>query len=181
MEFAEMLAKSLDLIGTVRPFRGTIAGTCRSLQVLLSSAPDVDVSYSEPSLPFSIFISCLPVTGKDRVERLAESLVHEALHLPLSLVERLEPLVGEFFREERIFSPWRGEWRTARGLHHAVYVFANLRFFWRQVASSRPGSASFARARIETIDGELAAASPLLESRSLTPVGRRLATSFLTY
>lgn len=181
MGFAQMLAKSLDLIGMVRPLQGTIAGTCRSLHVLLPPAPDVDVSCSEPSLPCSIFVSCPPATEKDRVERLAENLVHEALHLQLSVVERLEPLVSEIPREEPVFSPWRGEGRTVRGLLHAVYVFGNLRFFWGQVASSRPGSASFARARIETIDREMTAASPLLESRSLTPAGRRLATSFLTH
>ena len=180
LQFAETLAKSLDLIEMVRPLQGTIAGTCRSLHVLLPPAPDFDVSCSDPSLPNSIFVSCPPVTEKDRVERLAENLVHEALHLQLSLVERLEPLVSDVSREEPIFSPWRGEGRTVRGLLHAVYVFGNLRFFWGQVASSRPGSASFAGVRIETIDSEMAAASPLLESRSLTPAGRRLAMSFLT-
>ena len=180
MGFAETLAKSLDLIGMVRPLQGTIAGTCRSLHVLLPPAPDVDVSCSDPSLPHSIFVSCPPDTKEDRVERLAENLVHEALHLQLSLVEGLEPLVSEIPREELLFSPWRGERRTVRGLLHAVYVFGNLRFFWGKIASSRPGSASFARARIETIDSEMAAASHLLESRSLTPTGRRLATSFLT-
>ena len=179
MGFAETLAKSLDLIGTVRPLQGTIAGTCRSVHVLLPPAPDVDVSCSDPSLPHSIFVSCPPATEEDRVERLVENVAHEALHLQLSLVERLEPLVGEIPFEEPVFSPWRGEGRTVRGLLHAVYVFGNLRFFWGQVALIRPGSASFAGARIETIDGEMAAASHLLESRSLTPAGRRLATSFL--
>ena len=179
MGFAETLAKSLDLIGTVRPLQGTIAGTCRSVHVLLPPAPEVDVSYSEPSYPFSIFVSCPPATEEDRVERLAENVVHEALHLQLSLVERLEPLVGEISREELVFSPWRGEGRTVRGLLHAVYVFGNLRFFWGRVASRHPGAGSFGRARIETINSEMAAASHLLESRSLTPAGRRLATSFL--
>ena len=179
MGFAETLAKSLELIGMVRPLQGTVAGTCRSVHVLLPPAPDFDVSCSDPSLPHSIFVSCPPATEEDRVERLAENVAHEALHLQLSLVERLEPLVGEIPRDEPIFSPWRGEGRTVRGLLHAVYVFGNLRFFWGQVASIRPCSASFAGVRIETIDSEMAAASHLLKSRSLTPAGRRLATSFL--
>jgi len=180
MQFAETLAKSLDLIGTVRPLQGTIAGTCRSVHVLLPPTQGVDVSCSEPSHPFSIFVSCPPVTEEDRVERLAENVAHEALHLQLSLVERLDPLVGEIPREEPVYSPWRGEGRTVRGLLHAVYVFGNLRFFWGRVASIHPRSASFARVRIETIDREMIAASHLLESPSLTPAGRRLATSFLT-
>ena len=180
MGFAETLAKSLDLIGTVRPLQGTIAGLCRSVHVLVPPAPEVDVSCSEPSLPHSLFVSCPPAPEENRVERLAENVAHEALHLQLSLVERLEPLVEEIPREEPVFSPWRGEGRTVRGLLHAVYVFGNLRFFWGRVASSRPCAASFERARIETINSEMAAASHLLESRSLTPAGRRLATSFLT-
>ena len=180
MGFAETLAKSLDLIGTVRPLQGTIAGLCRSVHVVVPPAPGVDVSCSEPSLPHSLFVSCPPAPEENRVERLAENVAHEALHLQLSLVERLEPLVEEIPREEPVFSPWRGEGRTVRGLLHAVYVFGNLRFFWGRVASSRPGSASFAGARIETINSEMAAASHLLESRSLTPAGRRLATSFFT-
>lgn len=179
MGFAETLAQSLDIIGTVRPLQGTIAGTCRSVHVLLPPAPDFDASCSDPSLPHFLFVSCPPAPEEDRVECLAENVAHEALHLQLSLVERLEPLVEEIPREEPVFSPWRGEGRTVRGLLHAVYVFGNLRFFRGQVVSIRPGSASFAGARVETIDSEMAAVSHLPESRSLTPAGRRSATSFL--
>ena len=179
--FPAALTKSLDLIRLSAPLLGTVAGTCRSLHVLLAPDRDFDVSFSDPSLPFSVFVSCPPVGERDRVERLAENLVHEALHLQLSLVETAEPLLIDLPEavEEPVFSPWKGEGRTVRGLLHAVYVFGNLRCFWKCIAARVPGSSSFASRRIETIEYEMAQALHLAESRSLTPAGRKLAASFL--
>ena len=142
-------------------------------------ATDFDTSYSDPSLPLSVFVSCPLPAERNRVERLAENIVHEALHLQLSLVERIQPLVIDDSDEELVVSPWKEEWRTVRGLLHAVYVFGNLRSFWKGVAAERPESSSFARARIQTIDSEMARATHLAGDRTLTAAGRRLATSIL--
>ena len=179
MGFLAALTKSLDLIRPAAPLLGTVAGICRSLHVLLAPDRDFDVSFSDPCLPFSVFVSCPPVGEQDRVERLAENLVHEALHLQLSLVETVEPLVIDLPEEEPVFSPWKGEGRTVRGLLHAVYVFGNLRCFWKCIAARASGSSSFANRRIETIEYEMAQALHLAESRSLTPAGRKLTASFL--
>ena len=179
MGFLAVLTKSLDLIRLAAPLLGTVAGICRSLHVLLAPDRDFDVSFSDPCLPFSVFVSCPPVGDRDRAERLAENLVHEALHLQLSLVETVEPLVIDLPEEEPVFSPWKGEGRTVRGLLHAVYVFGNLRCFWKCIAARVSGSSSFASRRIETIEYEMAQALHLAESRSLTPAGRKLAASFL--
>ena len=54
MGFPQTLETSLDLIRTVLPLQGTVAGLCRSLHVLAASGTDVDVSCSDPSLPFSM-------------------------------------------------------------------------------------------------------------------------------
>ena len=179
MEFLRTLVSSLQFIGMDLPLAGTVAGLCRSLHVLIASGRDFDVSYSDPSLPLSVFVSC-PLPGeRNRVKRLAESIVHEALHLQLSLVERVEPLVIDGPDEDPVFSPWKDELRTVRGLVHAVYVFGNLRHFWNGVASKCPESSSFAQTRIQTIDAEMVGAAHLVEDRSLTVAGRRLAASFL--
>ena len=179
MEFRPTLVSSLEFIGMDHSLEGTVAGLCRSLHVLIASGRDFDVSYSDPSLPLSVFVSC-PLPGeRNRVERLAESIVHEALHLQLSLVERVEPLVIDGPDEDPVFSPWKDELRTVRGLVHAVYVFGNLRHFWNGVASKCPESSSFAQTRIQTIDAEMVGAAHLVEDRSLTVAGRRLAASFL--
>ena len=180
MEFRQTLVSSLDFIGMDLPLEGTVAGLCRSLHILIASGRDFDVSYSDPSLPLSVFVSCPLPTERNRVERLAENIVHEALHLQLSLVERVQPLVIDDPDEEPVFSPWKDEWRSVRGLLHAVYVFGNLRSFWKSVALKRPESASFARSRIQTIDVEMAKAAHLASNKSLTAEGRRLATSLLS-
>ena len=180
MKFRQTLVSSLDLIGTDRPIEGTVAGLCRTLHVLVASGRGLDVSYSDPSLPLSAFVSCPLASERDRVERLAENVVHEALHLQLSLVERVQPLVIDGPDDEPVFSPWKDEWRTVRGLVHAVYVFGNLRSFWKDVASKRPESSSFAQARIQTIDTEMDGAAHLVKNKSLTAAGLRLATSFLS-
>ena len=179
MGFPEILERSLALIRTVLPLQGTVAGLCRSLHVLAASGGNFDVSYSDPSLPFSVFVSCPPATERDRVERLAENIAHEALHLQLTLVETIESLVIDVPNEPSVFSPWRNEQRNALGLVHAVYVFGNLRHFWKCVAAELPQSSSFAQSRIEMIDSEMDAAKQLLGCRTLTATGRRLATSFL--
>ena len=113
------------------------------------------------------------------MERLAENIVHEALHLQLTLVDTIEPLVIDDPNEAQVFSPWRNEPRNVLGLVHAVYVFGNIRHFWKRVAAELPESSSFAQSRIEAIDSEMDAAKQLLGSRTLTATGRRLATSFL--
>ena len=181
MRFMETLAKSLDLIRLVRPLHGTVAGMCRSLHVLLASCRHLDISYSDPSLPFSIFVSCPPVTEENRVERLAENVIHEALHLQLSLVERVEPLIIDGAEHELVFSPWKEGERTMRGLLHAVYVFGNLRCFWKRVAPNCPNSSIFAENRIETINQEMSSVRHLLDSPLLTATGRCLASASIIF
>ena len=179
MGFEEVLAKSLDLIRFVPPLYGTVAGVCRSAHVLLASTKDYDVSYSDPFLPFSIFFSC-PAEGEPhRRERLAENILHEALHLQLSLIERIQPLVADEAKEQEVFSPWRQEERSIGGLLHAIYVFGNLRCFWRQAACRRPPLATFAKARLDSINSEVRAAVDLVEPRYLTSLGRSISKSFL--
>ena len=112
--FHGVLSNALDLVRSVPPLLGTVAGLCRSLHVLIATGIDFDSSYSDPSLPYSIFVSCPPPTALHRVERLAENIVHEALHLQLSLVEAAEPLVLENQEETRLFSPWKNEPRTVQ-------------------------------------------------------------------
>ena len=180
MNFRQVLSNSLELIGMNPSLQGSVTGLCRSLHVLIAADRNFDVSYSDPILPLSVFVSC-PLPGERyRLERLAENIVHEALHLQLSLVERVQPLVADDSNQKPVFSPWKDEVRTVRGLVHAVYVFGNLRHFWKDVASKRSKSRSFARARIQTIDSEFARASHTVDNISLTDAGRLLATSFIS-
>ena len=178
--FRRILTKSLDLIRVVGSLQGTVSSLCLSLHPLLAPDTRIDVSYSDPDVPFSVFVSCPLDTERNAAERLAESLVHEALHLQLSLVECTEPLIADASEGKLVFSPWAGEGRTVRGLLHAVYVFGNIRFFWEHIVSNVPDSASFARTRIATINEEMGNAVHLAGNDWLTATGQRLASSFLT-
>lgn len=177
--FQDALSTALDLIRTVPPLLGTVAGLCRSLHVIVASESDLDASFSDPSLPFSVFVSCPPPTARWREERLAENIAHEALHLQLSLVESVKPLVVDSRSEARLFSPWKNELRTVHGLMHGVYVFANLRYFWNCIASANAERSFFAERRIDEIDRELAVVQDFSNYAALTSTGRRLARALL--
>ena len=181
LRFRELMIKAIALIREIDPFGRTVVTLCRSVHPLIAPDADTDVSYSDPRLPFSVFVSAPPPTQPDAVERLSENLVHEALHLQLSLVERILPMVvsNPMGEAEQIFSPWAGDGRSVRGLLHGVYVFGNLRCFWERVAEQVPVSSGFASDRIAVIGGQMIEASHLRFRAELTPAGRRLATTLL--
>jgi hypothetical protein len=112
---------ALAVINQMPSLMRTVAKLVRSLHVIESEKEDHDVSFSEPSIPFSIFVS---VPNKritnDRL-RVAEAIIHETMHLQLTLMERIQPLVTR--SEKRYFSPWRQEPRNAQSLLHGIYVF----------------------------------------------------------
>ena len=176
--FLDLLASSLALIYGVSAARGTVRGMCRSLHVLLAAGSDYDVSFSDPTLPFSIFVSCPPIGADYRIERLAECIFHEALHLQLSLIDAIEPLVYESSSEIKVFSPWKGEHRTLLGMIHALYVFGNLQRFWNILSVTTPQSRYFAQGRAQCIQPEIGHAADLLNDQPLTPIAHRILSVF---
>jgi HEXXH motif-containing protein len=97
-------------------------------EVLLLDAPDDwhDVSHSEPRWPHLIFVSLPPPTPVGDL-RLVEAIVHEAMHLNLSLAEGHTSLIAA---DAQLYSPWRSTDRPSGGVLHGAYVFAVLlRFF----------------------------------------------------
>ena len=177
--FLDTLMDSTVLIQEKREIQATVAAMCRSLHPLISDDCDVDISFSDPALPFSIFVSCPPLRAKYGAERLAEGIIHEALHLQLSLFEKADPLIVNSSHETLIYSPWKGEGRTLQGLVHGIYVFGNLRAFWTDVVKRRPQSVEFGKARVCAIEAEMASIAHMVNSSNLTTSGRRLASSFL--
>jgi HEXXH motif-containing protein len=96
--------------------------------LIVLEPPDAhhDVSHSEPRWPDLIFVSLPPATPVGDI-RLAEAVVHEAMHLNLSLAENRVQLVAD---DRKLYSPWRSKDRPASGVLHGTYVFAVLlRFF----------------------------------------------------
>ena len=117
----QTLSEALTLVAQVPSLGQSIQMLVKSTHLLRPDGPTMDTSFSEPRLPFSIFVSVPPGRIEDDASRVAEAIVHEAMHLQLSLVERQVPLIGNSRIE--IFSPWRSEIRDASGLLHALYVF----------------------------------------------------------
>ena len=177
--FVETLIDALALIRRNPIIHGSVAGMCRSLHVLVCHDREVDVSFSDPELPFSVFVSYPSEGTQYRVERLAESIIHEALHLQLTLVDKVEPLVLGNDDDALIYSPWKEEKRNLKGLVHGVYVFGNLREYWTDIVDRKSESARFGRARVSAIETELSNLTHLVNSRNLTTLGRRLVSSFL--
>lgn len=136
------------------------------------------MSYSDPLLPFSIFVG---IEGSEQANgdmRLAEGILHECMHLQLTLIEETVTMVSA--KDERHYSPWQGTMRPSKGVLHGLYVFRVIQDFHRALLESgslRPGERTYLTRRIDTIEDEVAAVGDLAASRDLTEAGRRLAAA----
>lgn len=113
--------EALELLGGVPEVLPTVSSLVRALHLIDPADDEIDISFSDPGLPFSAFVS---VPGPGAVAgslRVAEAILHEAMHLQLTLAEAVVPLVTSTGRT--FYSPWRNEYRTAQGVLHALYVF----------------------------------------------------------
>ncbi|WP_174296884.1 aKG-HExxH-type peptide beta-hydroxylase [Sphingomonas bacterium] len=170
----DALAAGLAELAASPAAAATVAALVRSLHPLMTADPAYDVSYSDPEVPFSVFVGIHDAPVKHEGLRVAEALVHEAMHLQLSLAEDVVPLVaGE---EERWSSPWQRRPRPAQGVLHGLYVFRAVEELLCAVpASADPSRTEYLRRRLEAIDAETAEAAAVAASGELTPTGRALA------
>jgi HEXXH motif-containing protein len=127
------LEDALAIINQVPSLMRTVAALVRSLHVIKPEDADYDVSFSEPHVPFSIFVSVPEKRIANDALRIAEAIVHEAMHLQLTLIEDVSPLVNS--SDGRYYSPWRGEDRNAGSIVHASYVFHVIQRFLVRLAS----------------------------------------------
>jgi HEXXH motif-containing protein len=170
---------ALQRIGAVPSLYSTIAVYLRSLHVLQSPGAAIDVSHSDPAVPFSIFLS-VPPDGQNGLLRLTESIVHECMHLQLTLIEAELPLVGA--ANAMAFSPWQQCARPLSGLLHGLYVFAVIDAFFEAMDRSQmlsPCETTFIGKRHEEITREVALVDHLSTAEALTDAGRGLARQLL--
>lgn len=134
-----------------------------------------DVSFSDPDIPFSIFVSIPEAKNRRSILRVAENLVHETMHLQLSLFEQTCPLIDSAVPWS-LYSPWKSEQRPAQGILHGLYVFVVLRWMWGNVLTGSPDADDqiFAQRRIEEIGEEIEAVRDLDGASALTKDGREL-------
>jgi len=179
--FHDRLINAFDWLAQVPAVAAAVGAVLATLHVLRPGGPEYDVSYSDPLLPFSIFVG---IDGSEQANgslRLAEGILHECMHLQLTLMEGTVPMVSG--ANELQHSPWQGTMRPSQGILHGLYVFRVIQDFHRALLKSgslTPSELSYLARRIETIEGEVATVGDLAASRDLTGTGRRLAAALLS-
>jgi HEXXH motif-containing protein len=148
---------------------------------LINADDDYDVSFSEPDIPFTIFISVPHFRGTISVLRITEALVHEAMHLQLTLVERIVDLIKP--SASRYFSPWRGEYRSAQGVLHALYVFRVIDRLFEELSvhcfSSCPEGLNHMHYRRCEVSEQIQDVKTFSDCRDLTELGANFVKQLL--
>lgn len=171
----DCLQEAIDTVAHVPTLHRTVATLVRVCHLVKPEDDDCDVSYSDPQLPFSIFVSIPSARSANDALRVAESLVHEAMHLQLTLIERATSLVHP--SDATYFSPWKGTHRSPQGVLHALYVFRVIdQYFERLLAL--PGwscrSMDHMRHRRREIAAQVREIETFKDSPALTGLGTRL-------
>ncbi len=126
----QLLKGALELVDHLPDLASILYTTVSDIH-LLSAQAGYDISHSEPRWRRSIFVSLPDRTGEIGALRMAESVVHEAMHLHLTNREQLTQFVAAGHGEVR--SPWRDEPRPFQGVLHGLYVFSCLSWFFNEL------------------------------------------------
>jgi len=179
--FGEALVRDAwACLGGVPDVERSVTALVLSIHPLQAAGAGYDVSHSDPELPCTIFLS-LPVGEPHAVLRTAESVLHEAMHLQLTLIEAQAPLVRS--SSSTLYSPWQQRDRPVSGVLHGVYVFAVIDAFMAERLAHgdlAPNDAAFAAKRREEIAEELEAAAGIMEHEDLTPFGKQFVAGLLS-
>ena len=155
----------------------SMGSTVRAIvgEVFLLNAPDeFDVSHSEPRWPNWIFVSAPSELCSVSGLRLAENVVHEAMHLQLTALEGHVPLVAD--TASKLASPWKQEPRDLQGILHGLYVFTCISAFFDQLldnTSMAEDAAAYIGQRRAAIREEIAAVSIKHLANGMTDAGRQ--------
>lgn len=145
---------------------------------ILTAPPGYDVSHSEPQWPDRIFVSVPERSDGVGALRLAENVVHEAMHLHLTVFEQGTSLVRDKLGE--IYSPWRHSLRSYGGVVHGLFVFSCLREYFGRLPNDCHGDVTnHIRQRVEDIDSEIAQIDIRRLTAGLSAAGLALATNLL--
>jgi len=181
LESINILNNAFTTISTVRPIFNCVTILVRAIQILKSDDPDNDVSYSHPDIPFSIFVSICDKQTEETSLRIAESIIHEAMHLQLTLIENHMELVKPN-SADNYYSPWRDEQRPARGVLHGLFVFRVILEFFRELTSSYNDKlvVEYSDCRILEITSELLQVRDFYKLPALNATGVQLAKQLVS-
>lgn len=174
------LLEAFERIAQVPSAAAAVGAVLGALHVVRPEGPEYDVSYSDPVLPFSIFVGIDGPAQTYGDLRLAEGILHECMHLQLTLVEEALPLIAG--TSERIHSPWQSTMRPIQGILHGLYVFRVIQDFHGALLTAGCASANeeaYLRRRIAVIGDEVRSVGEIARSSDLTDVGRHFASRLL--
>lgn len=150
----------------------------KSVQLIEAEYTDTDTSYSHPDIPFSIFFSVCEEDSIISNLRVAESILHEAMHLKLTLIENIVPLIVPNSKG-LYFSPWRDEPRPARGVLHGLFVFKALLDFFESIIKTNVTEKEYIQFRINQIKEDISQLKDFTLCPDLTKDGANLSRNLL--
>lgn len=174
---------ALRIIKNVPEAFSFIKNIVKSVQIINSEFEDTDTSYSHPDIPFSIFFSVCNDSSTISNLRVAESILHESMHLLLTLAEQhLDFILPNTM--ETYYSPWREEQRHVRGVLHGMFVFKAIKDFYKLLLQKKEFINSekekeFLKFRIIEIENEMQLITNFPSSEGLTNSGKTLALKLL--
>ena len=177
------LQRALAVLAEVAPAYACVRTLVRSVQVLRQPEPEIDVSYSHPAVPFSIFVTVCDEDSPLAALRVAEAVLHETMHLHLTLLEAVVDLVlpGS---SALYYSPWREEDRPVRGVLHGLFVFRAVQAFYQALIAEADYASDlteFASERISAITREVQLLTGFTQANGLTAIGKQLVANLLEY
>ncbi len=175
------LKAAIDVLAQVQSVLDCITTLVRCVQVLKQDDAEIDLSYSSPKIPFTVFVSVCADDSIIANLRVAESILHEAMHLKLTLIEDITPLL---FPDtgNRYFSPWRDEKRPARGVLHGLFVFSAIHNFYKEIKPiyiQNNEVISYLDFRIKSISKEINSLADFPSNSDLTESGEMIAFNIL--
>ncbi|MDQ3564950.1 MAG: HEXXH motif-containing putative peptide modification protein [Pseudomonadota bacterium] len=165
---------AISILKRVPSLLSTVTTLIRSLHLIKPADSDYDVSFSEPKAPFSVFVSVPEKRVPNDAIRVAESILHEAMHNQLTIIEQIVPLIRS--SGKKYFSPWRGTHRPAQGILHALYVFRVIDRFLASLSSLRSFRGEFQeylQGRRNDIHRQINETRSFESSSELTMIGAR--------
>jgi HEXXH motif-containing protein len=170
------LGKAFKVMTNIPGCFNCVTNLVKCIQILKTNDAEIDVSYSHPEIPFSIFISVCDEESFASDLRVCESILHEAMHLKLTLIEEQTPIV-KANSEETFFSPWRDEQRPLRGVLHGLFVFRAILEFYKCLRDQdkRLYDELNLSLRIFEISYEIQELAKLSQCKDLTIAGQKLA------
>lgn len=169
---------ALDILQCIEPVKDFILKIVKSVQLIKAEYAETDISYSHPEIPFSIFFSVCDEVSTISDLRVAESILHEAMHLKLTLIEDIVPLIIPNAKG-LCFSPWRDEPRPARGVLHGLFVFKALLDFFEAIMETNITEKAYIQSRINQIKEDLSQLKDFTLCADLTKYGANLSRNLL--